>query len=381
MVPGPTLEKPSSTSETETSLTDDVPLTAGHARRVPLLRPSPAPRAADGTVESVFALWDRLRSASWSLHVVLILFVLLWLLGPPELRSAIPIWIPFLIALGLEVLFFVEAQRGGGSRRRPDRGPSASDRDRYGYAAETDELLLVRRGDEEVWIPYSGQTPEEIDELIADAEAEPPEPTPSVPVRPWHQPIRRFLVGVGLIGALAVVVWLVERNRGWDGLDAEARAAATERFSAEASRVAGHAVTIRCDESGEIVGVVQHTDGVAEVGGDLAYLTPQRCYDLYRLAFDGDVSFSQTARAVAVLAHEAWHLNGVRDEGTTECYALQSGVELGQRLGLDDDTARQMMRQQLVENAGRGAASEYVVGPECRDGGELDLDPDDSEFP
>ena len=329
----------------------------------------------------MLALWDRLRRASWSLPVALILFVLLWLLGPPELRSAIPIYIPFLIALGLEMLFFVEARRSGGGRRRPDRGPTTSDRERYGYAAETDELLLVRRGDEEVWIPYSGQTPEEIDELIADAEEEPPRPMPPVPARPWHQPIRRFLVGVGLIGALAVVVWLVERNRGWDGLDAEARAAATERFSAEASRVAGHAVTIRCDESGEIVGVVQHTDGVAEVGGDLAYLTPQRCYDLYRLAFEGDVSFSQTARAIAVLAHEAWHLNGVRDEGRTECYALQSGVELGQRLGLDDDTARQMMRQQLVENAGRGAASEYVVGPECRDGGEFDLDRRDSEFP
>jgi hypothetical protein len=329
----------------------------------------------------VFALWDRLRSASWSLHVVLILFVLLWLVGPPELRSAIPIWIPFLIALGLEVLFFVEAHRSGGRRRRPDRGPTASDRDRYGYTAETDELVLVRRGDEEVWIPYSGQTPEEIDELIADAEDEPPEPPPAVRTRPRFQPLRRFLTGVALIGALAVVVWLVERNRGWEGLDAEARAAATERFSAEASQVVGHAVTIRCDESGEIVGVVQHTDGVAEVGGDLAYLTPRRCYDLYRLAFEGDISFSQTARAIAVLAHEAWHLAGVRDEGTTECYALQSGVELGRRLGLDDDTARQMMRQQLVENAGRGAASEYVVGPECHDGGELDLDRRDSDFP
>jgi hypothetical protein len=82
-----------------------------------------------------------------------------------------------------------------------------------------------------------------------------------------------------------------------------------------------------------------------------------------------------------VLAHEAWHLAGVSDEAKTECYALQSGVELGRRLGLGDDTARQMMRQQLVENAGRGAASEYVVGPECRNGGALDLHPRSSEFP
>ena len=139
---------------------------------------------------------------------------------------------------------------------------------------------------------------------------------------------------------------------------------------------------IRCDESGEYVGAVQHADGIATVGGDLAYLTPERCLDLYRLAFDGEVTSSQTARAIAVLAHEAWHLHGVRDEGTTECYALQSGVGLGQRLGLSEGTAEQMMRQQLAENAGRsGSGTEYVVPPSCRDGGALDLDPERAGFP
>ena len=40
------------------------------------------------------------------------------------------------------------------------------------------------------------------------------------------------------------------------------------------------------------------------------------------------------------------------------------------------------MRQQLAENAGRGAGSvEYVVPRECRDGGRLDLHPSRSEFP
>jgi hypothetical protein len=72
----------------------------------------------------------------------------------------------------------------------------------------------------------------------------------------------------------------------------------------------------------------------------------------------------------------------VRDEGTTECYALQAGVELGQRLGLSKDTAGQMMRQQLTENALRGRASpDYLVPPDCRDGGRLDLNPDTARFP
>ena len=162
----------------------------------------------------------------------------------------------------------------------------------------------------------------------------------------------------------------------------ETRAEAQDRFSEEASWIAEKPVRIRCDESGEYVGAVQHADGVAAVGGDLAYLTPERCLDLYRLAFEGEARGSQTARALAVLAHEAWHLRGVRDEGTTECYAVQSGVELGRRLGLSEDAARQMMRQQLAENAGRsGATAEYLVPPECRDGGSLDLKSDTTRFP
>jgi hypothetical protein len=324
---------------------------------------------------------DRVPSASWIVRIGLVMFVLLWLFGPAGLRSAVPIWLPFVIALGLTVLFFVNARRAG-EPARPDRGPQVIDRERYGYTAESDELILVRTRDEEHWIPYSGESAEELDALIADPEHEALAPTPYIPERHRLQAIRQFVVGVGVIAALAAVAWYIDSRRGWNGLDEETRTQAAERFSAEASRVAGHPVTIRCDESGERVGAVQHSDGVALIGGDLAYLTPQRCYDLYRLAFKDKVSSSQTARAVAVLAHEAWHLAGVRDEGKTECYALQSGVELGQRLGLDEETARRMMRQQLAENSGRGVAtSEYVVGPGCRDGGELDLHPQTSAFP
>ncbi len=184
-----------------------------------------------------------------------------------------------------------------------------------------------------------------------------------------------------MIAALAAIVWFAG-SRGWDGLNDDQKAEATARFSAEASRIVGRPVQIRCDESGRIVGAVQHSDGVAEVGGDVAYLTPARCHDLYRQAFEGGGPFSQTARAVAVLAHESWHLKGERDEGRTECFALQSGVDLARRLGATDDTARRMMRQQLAENALRANGdAEYLVPPECRDGGELDLNPGSSRFP
>ena len=180
----------------------------------------------------------------------------------------------------------------------------------------------------------------------------------------------------------ALTIWFVESRTGWDSLEGSTRARAVERFSAEASRVADKPVTIYCDESRDFVGAVQHADGVAEVGGERAYLTPEICFDLYRLAFEDDVRGSRTGRAIAVLAHEAWHLRGERDEGKTECYGLQSGVEIGRALGLSEDRAHQLMRQQLAENALRGAGSvEYLVPPECRDGGSLDLDASSTAFP
>ena len=325
---------------------------------------------------------ERLRSAVGPLRIGLVVFVLAWLFGPFGLRSAVPVWLPFLIALALELQFFL----GWGVpavRRRPDRAPLDVDRERYGYGGD-DELVLVRRDGEELWIPYSGEAVEDVDELIAGARerAARPESAPPVAVAPPRRPLRQLLVGLAVIGALVAVVWVAESRGGWGGLDRSARAAAEERFSEEAARIAGHPVTVRCDESGDYVGAVQHADGVAAVGGRLAYLTPERCYDLYRLAFRDEVSFSRTARALSVLAHEAWHLAGVRDEGTTECYALQSGVELGQRLGLSESTARRMMRQQLVENTlRRGASAEYRVPAECRDGGDLDRNPSSSAFP
>ncbi len=336
-------------------------------------------------LRDVQKLTKRLPGPLVLLRLVLVGFVLAWIVGPYTLRAAVPIWLVFLIAVAVEVQFFVSGLSGV-STRHPDRGPLAVDRERYGYSDETDHLLLVHEGDERLWIPHSGESGEELEALIAKARADGDDFTAPAVIaregpRPW-QPVRRFLAGLAILGTLALIFWVVQSRTGWDALTADSRAEATARFSEEASYVAAKPVTIECDESGDHVGVVQHADGAAPVGGNVAYLTPERCLDLYRLAFKGEVTSSQTARAIAVLAHEAWHLRGVGDEGTTECYALQSGVALGGRLGLSEGTARQMMRQQLVENRGRGLSSlEYLVPPDCQDGGRLDLNPDVARFP
>jgi hypothetical protein len=309
-------------------------------------------------------------SPSLVVRVALVVLVLAWILGPDELRKTVPLLLVFAIAVGLEVQFLVNALRGG-SRRVPDRSPQDIDRDRYGFDREPAELVVVEEGGFETWLALS----EEADDPDLDHES-------FVQERRARSPVSGFLVGLFIIAALAAGAWIAEARTGWRSLDGDARLAAVERFSGEASRIAQKPVSIGCDEARDYVGYVQHADGVAIVGGDRAYITPEICFALYRLAFEDDVRGSRTARAIAVLAHEAWHLRGESDEGTTECYALQSGVELGQRFGLDEGTARRMMAQQLAENTLRGLGGlAYRVSAECRDGGRLDLDSDDGAFP
>ena len=281
-------------------------------------------------------------------RIVLATFVLAWILGPDELRETVPLVVVFAIAVGLEVQFLVGALRGG-PRRAPDRSPQQIDRERYGFDGDED-------------------AEEDVDEQAFAQE------------RP--SPFRGFALGLAVLVALAAAAWFVDSRSGWRSLAGDTKLAAVERFSDEASRIAGKPVSVGCDEARDYVGYVQHADGIAIVGGDRAYVTPEICFALYRLAFENDERGSQTARAIAVLAHEAWHLRGESDEATTECYALQSGVELGRRLGLDEGAARRMMAQQLTENMLRGlGTAEYRVTDECRDGGRLDLDPASRAFP
>lgn len=282
------------------------------------------------------------------LAVVIVYFFL-----PYEVQSVIPVWLLFLAALGLEVDFFVGGwlqMRRGTVREPVDRGPQARDLADLGRV-EYEDLPLF-----------------------------PPEwyraPGPVVEARSYRRYALEALAGLVLVAA---ILFYAARPHGWDAVSAADRGRAETRFSHEATLIAGHPARVECDESGERVGFVQDADGVAEVGGRIAYVTPSICNTLYQLAFEDRVrSFSGTARAIAVLAHEAWHLHGVRDEGLANCYAFQSGVELGVHLGLAEGEARSMMREQLVEPPPDLA---YRVPPGCRDGGEADLHPERSAWP
>ncbi|MEP6910019.1 MAG: hypothetical protein ABI896_06255 [Actinomycetota bacterium] len=281
-------------------------------------------------------------------------FVIAYFFMPYGVQSAIPVWLLFLAALGLEVDFFVggylQMRRGRvAAKRALDAGPQQRDLSDLGIWA---------------WWESDPAVAPEVDDA-----------------RRFRWPyVVEAIAGIALVAA---ILFYASRPKGWDAVRSENRTRTENILSREASLVAGHPARIGCDAKGEYVGFVQDADGLAFVGGDQAFLTPSICNTLYQLAVKHRVhAFSQTARALAVLGHESWHLRGVRDEGLANCYGFQSGVEIGVDLGLAEKSARAMMREQLATNTSdSGTNVQYRVPSECRDGGEADLHPRSTGFP
>jgi hypothetical protein len=329
-------------------------------------------------------------STARRLRIAAVALLIAWFFSA-RLQSIVPLWLPFLVYAGLELNFLVGGLRERGSAPRArGRIPQASDIDELG-GEDWLEPVLVEIDGQDVWLPAGGKTDEEVEELVEAARERvqrgedavaPEEPVSRAPA-PRRDRLLARLEGLAVVAVLAFVLFVLVPDGGWSGLDQADRDRTEARLSAEAARIAGHDASVHCDAAGDAVGVIQHADGLAQVGGRNAYLTPDICYRLYRLAFKHDEgAFSQTARAIAVLAHESWHLHGESDEGVTNCYAFQSGVGLGERLGLSEGTAARMMRQQLADNAIYAqSAREYLVPSECKNGGELDLAPAVNRFP
>jgi hypothetical protein len=328
-------------------------------------------------------------STARRLRIAAVVLLTAWFFSA-RLQSIVPLWLPFLVYAGLELNFLVGGLREWGSAPRSrGRTPQESDIDELGGEGWLEPVLVEIDG-RDVWLPAGGKTDEEVEELIEAAREQARSGEPVVPEGPvLRAPAPRRgrllgrLEGLAVVAILAFVLFVLVPDGGWSGLGQADRNRTEALLSSEATRIAGHHASVHCDAEGSAVGVVQHADGLAQVGGTNAYLTPDLCYRLYRLAFKHEEgAFSQTARAIAVLAHESWHLHGESNEGVTNCYAFQSGVPLGEQLGLSEGTAARMMRQQLADNAIYAqSAREYLVPSECRNGGELDLAPATNRFP
>ncbi len=302
---------------------------------------------------------DERRRVQLAVRVGGLAFVVVWLFWQ-RLQSLVPYWLPFLVLALTELEFVTRAwweTRRGMLRETPDsarerRLPGTADADLGWVEVEDDEgeVLLV-------------------------------------PAPPRARPTRRrwpTLVGLGVAVALFVAAVGVDRRDAWSSLSPAEKQRAESRFSREATRIAGAASRIECDEDYVFTGIGSDAAGVAFPRQALAYLQPSVCRSLYRVAFESKLGSRQDAAwAITVLAHEAVHLRGERDEGVTECYALQEGTALGRRLGLTAGEAAELMRAQLARNLADRSIDRaaYRLPAGCRNGGELDLRPDDPTFP
>jgi hypothetical protein len=285
-------------------------------------------------------------------RIAVLVLVVGYFLAPYGLQSWIPVWLLFLLALALEVDFFV----GGWLQSRPE--------------VQVEET------------PDRGPQQRDLSDLGSWGYWDPREPTPPIVAEPGFSWIN-VVEAVGVLAVIAVLLYAASRPHGWDAVSAERQAQTEAILSREASAIARHPARITCDKNREFVGFVQDADGLAEVGGDQAFLTPEICDTLYQLAIKHRVQgFARTGRAIAVLAHESWHLRGEHSESLANCYGFQSGVQIGQNLGLSDSRARAMMREQLATNASdSGTNAQYRVPSSCRDGGSSDLRPAEPGFP
>jgi hypothetical protein len=190
-----------------------------------------------------------------------------------------------------------------------------------------------------------------------------------------------------LLTALAVLTFALHRAAG------EAAAEPGDlRLSAIATELARRDVTIRCEgRSGKLLGLGGESGRTTFFGRDpdgTAFLQRGICeslHDYTRALKSGVACLLPCARPLEVawslntLAHESYHLAGVRNEAETECYALQAIDFAARRLGAAPEQARavaDLALRQLPQRMPPGYRS-----PECRNGGKYDLLRDSAVWP
>ena len=173
----------------------------------------------------------------------------------------------------------------------------------------------------------------------------------------------------------------------------EERIREQDRLADIASDLAGRKVGVRCPnflaslvDSGGETGHVQFD--AAGRPADHTDLSPQTCKALRRLdrvdfscLERGDCGYDEfkAGWAAHTLAHESFHLRGYRDEGVTECYALQNTAFVAERLGVPAEQAERL--QAWLYERGYPNEPEEYRSSKCYDGGPLDLRPQHTAFP
>lgn len=83
--------------------------------------------------------------------------------------------------------------------------------------------------------------------------------------------------------------------------------------------------------------------------------------------------------ALVTLAHESWHLRGVKNEAQTQCYAIQSVYAVARGLGVPERGARLVAARAALDDALKPPGD--YKSRECRPGGAFDLNPHTPDWP
>lgn len=176
-----------------------------------------------------------------------------------------------------------------------------------------------------------------------------------------------------------------------------ARTATSEETIAEqvATRLTGHDASVRCGPLGEsdprVLGVTPLLD---ERSFDYFLMRPAECTYLAwfreapsrwdpRSCAPGDCArVGQVAMALAVVAHESYHLLGYGNEAQVECYGMQSIWYVANTLGASvaEGQALGSLYATRMYPSRRTQTPTYWSA-ECRDGGTYDLRPARHSWP
>jgi hypothetical protein len=189
-----------------------------------------------------------------------------------------------------------------------------------------------------------------------------------------------------LLALLTVLTVLLHRS------DVAAAKPGDLRLSGIASELARRPVKIRCEGlSGALTGAKGESGRTGFLGDkpvSVSYLQEGICQTLhaYVRALKAGPSCLlpcekplEIAWSLNTLAHESYHLAGVRNEAQTECYALQAIDFVARRLGASREQA-QALAWFSFDQLPRRMPPEYS-SPECHDGGRLDLRPGSAIWP
>jgi hypothetical protein len=158
------------------------------------------------------------------------------------------------------------------------------------------------------------------------------------------------------------------------------------RLATVASQIAASEVDVHCPGLLEKLVDISPNSGSVYFDAqgrpaDFTKLKDKTCTVLSDFA-DGHASAAdslQVARALHVLAHESFHLAGVRGEAEADCFGLQRVAFVAGELGASPADAQRLA---AIARADRAVtAPPDYRSPACFDGGALDLDPASHAWP